>query len=73
MEMEWIVLAALLVSGVVAAVGLGLGLRDPSTRPYKPTSAGLFQLGRTALRSEHDETRVKGKEADDGGRGPTTS
>jgi hypothetical protein len=69
--MEWIVLAAIVIAGLVAAIGLYLGMQDPSTRPYKPTSAGLFQLGRTALRPVHDER--PDKDTNDGGPGPRRS
>jgi len=64
--MEWVVLAALLLAGLVAAVGLWLGLRDPVVRHYKPGGAGLFFIGRTALRPEHGEGLDQA--ADDGSR-----
>jgi hypothetical protein len=61
--MEWIVAAALILVGIVAAVGIYLGERDPVTRAYKPGIGG--PLGRTAWRSPHEEGRETTRE--DGG------
>jgi hypothetical protein len=54
MTAEWIVAAVLLFVGLVAALGIYLGERDPATRPYKPSS--LFSW-RIAFRSPFSETR----------------
>ena len=45
--MEWIVAAALALAGLLTAVGLWLGQRDPVTRHYKPDMGGLFRIGRS--------------------------
>ena len=63
MAMEWVVAAVLIFAGAVAAVGLYLGNRDPSTRSYKPSISGLFLLGRNSLRPKHGPD----KDANDGG------
>ena len=47
--MEWIVAAALALAGLLTAVGLWLGQRDPVTRHYKPDMGGLFRIGRSGL------------------------
>ena len=47
--MEWIVAAALALAGLLTAVGLWLGQRDPVTRHYKPDMGGLFRIGRSGV------------------------
>jgi len=71
MAMEWVVAAVFILVGLVAAVGLYLGERDPSTRAYKPSIRGLFMLGRTSLRPKHSEG--PDKDAKDGGPRATKS
>jgi hypothetical protein len=51
--MEWIVAAVLVLAGLVCAVGVWLGERDPATRRYKPGVSGLFRIGRPLLPPEH--------------------
>jgi hypothetical protein len=68
MGMEWIVAAVVLVIGIVAAVGLGLGMRDPSTRPYKPGINGLLGIGRRLFRPRFGDERDAAKDADSGDR-----
>ena len=71
MGMEWIVAAILVLVGVIAAVGIFLGDRDPLTRAYKPSISGLFLLGRVLLRPPHREGRDK--DPDKGGPGASQS
>jgi hypothetical protein len=55
--MEWIVAAALALAGLLTAVGLWLGQRDPVTRHYKPDMGGLFRIGRSGVPPEHSKMR----------------
>ena len=50
MSLEWIVVAALLVVGLICAYGYYLGESDPIVRHYKPSPSGLFQMGRISMR-----------------------
>jgi len=74
MSTEWIVAAVLLFVGLVAAVGIYLGERDPVTRAYKP--GNLVLLGRISFRSPFGEKQRQdatkrgeghGNNANDGG------
>ena len=59
---EWVVAAVIVVVGLIAGIGIYWGNRDPSTAPYKPSIAGLFQLGRVRVgREEHDEPEEREK------------
>ena len=74
MAKEWMVAAVLVFAGLIAAVGLLWGLRDPITRRYKPGVGGLFFIGRRILRPEFDEERDKDKkDTNGGGPGPSKS
>lgn len=55
MSAEWIVAAAFVFVGLVAAVGLLWGLQDPITRHYKPGVGGFFRIGRTLPRPEFNK------------------
>ena len=55
MAAEWIVAAVFVFAGVIAAVGLLWGPRDPVTRHYKPGVGGFFRIGPTLPRPEFQE------------------
>jgi len=45
--MDWIVAGVFAVVGMIASIGMYLGLRDPVTRHYKPNLSGYFTIGRS--------------------------
>ena len=44
--MSWIVAGVIAFVAAIGITGLYLGMRDPLTRPYKPTINGMFWIGR---------------------------
>jgi hypothetical protein len=66
--MEWIVAIVVLFVGLIAAGGIYLGKRDPSTRAFLPSGIGLFFLGRTRLRPLDDKGKLDQKGKNDGSR-----
>ena len=57
MPIEWIVAGGFLLVGVIAAIGMFLGRRDPATRPYMPTMGA--PLGRTTIRPMNNQASDK--------------
>jgi hypothetical protein len=66
--LEWFVVGGLLLAGLVGGIGIFLGRRDPETRPYLPSIAAEFQIGRVQSHPDPSHERERDDQHDNSGK-----